>query len=145
MAHFHYVLVTGAVFSILAAAYWLPKWTGHMYDERLGQWHFWCSLVSVNVLFFPLHFCRAGGHTSPHSHYALQFTDFNMLQPGGFAFGLSQLLFVWGDQMHQRRSQGKAIGYGRAEGLEWTLSSPLLSQFPDSTGYPVGRALGRSL
>ena len=54
VAHFHYVLVTGAVFSILAAAYyWLPKWTGHMYDERLGQWHFWCSLVSVNVLFFP--------------------------------------------------------------------------------------------
>ena len=40
VAHFHYVLVTGAVFSILAAAYyWLPKWTGHMYDERLGQWH----------------------------------------------------------------------------------------------------------
>ncbi|HRF45605.1 MAG TPA: cbb3-type cytochrome c oxidase subunit I, partial [Candidatus Competibacteraceae bacterium] len=41
VAHFHYVLVPGAVFSIMAAAYyWLPKWTGHMYNEKLGQWHF---------------------------------------------------------------------------------------------------------
>ena len=41
VAHFHYVLVPGAVFSIMAAVYfWLPKWTGHMYDERLGKLHF---------------------------------------------------------------------------------------------------------
>ena len=54
VAHFHYVLVTGAVYSIMAAAYyWLPKWTGNMYDEKLGQMHFWISTVSVNVLFFP--------------------------------------------------------------------------------------------
>ena len=57
VAHFHYVLVTGAVFSIMAAVYyWLPKWTGKMYDTGLAKWHFWCSLISVNVLFFPMHF-----------------------------------------------------------------------------------------
>ena len=44
VAHFHYVLVTGALFSLLGAIYyWLPKWTGHMYNERLGQWHFWLT------------------------------------------------------------------------------------------------------
>ena len=42
VAHFHYVLVPGSVFSIMAAVYyWLPKWTGNMYDEALGKLHFW--------------------------------------------------------------------------------------------------------
>src|SRR5210317_1178843 len=37
VAHFHYVLLTGAVFALMAAVYyWLPKWTGYMYDEKLG-------------------------------------------------------------------------------------------------------------
>lgn len=127
VAHFHYVLVTGAVFSILAAAYyWLPKWTGHMYDERLGQWHFWCSLVSVNVLFFPMHFVGLAGMPRRIPDYALQFADFNMLiSLGGFAFGLSQLLFVWG-VVKCIRGGAKASDrvWEGAEGLEWTLSSP---------------------
>ena len=53
VAHFHYVLVTGAVYSLIAATYfWLPKWTGYMYDETLGKWHFWLSTISVNVFVF---------------------------------------------------------------------------------------------
>ncbi len=37
VAHFHYVLVAGAVVGIMGGVYyWLPKWTGHMYDEKLG-------------------------------------------------------------------------------------------------------------
>ena len=54
VAHFHYVLVTGALFAIIAAFYyWAPKWTGHMVDETAGKIHFWWSVISVNVLFFP--------------------------------------------------------------------------------------------
>jgi hypothetical protein len=61
VAHFHYVLVTGAVFGIMAAVYyWLPKWTGNMYNERLGKIHFWWSVISVNVLFFPQHYLDHG-------------------------------------------------------------------------------------
>src|SRR5690606_41567896 len=57
VAHFHYVLVPGAVFAIMAAVYfWLPKWTGHMYNMTLAKWHFWLSTIFVNVLFFPQHF-----------------------------------------------------------------------------------------
>jgi cytochrome c oxidase subunit 1 len=56
VAHFHYVLVPGALFSLLAAAYyWIPKWTGKMYDETLGKVHFWMSFISVNLTFFPMH------------------------------------------------------------------------------------------
>src|SRR6187549_1051338 len=57
VAHFHYVLVAGALFGIFGGAYfWLPKWTGHMYDEKLGKIHFWCAMIFFNVTFFPMHF-----------------------------------------------------------------------------------------
>ncbi|MEH6815684.1 MAG: cytochrome c oxidase subunit I, partial [Pseudoalteromonas distincta] len=96
VAHFHYVLVTGAVFSIMAGAYyWLPKWTGNMFNITLAKWHFWLSLVSVNVLFFPMHFVGLAGMPRRIPDYALQFADFNaIISIGGFAFGISQLLFV---------------------------------------------------
>jgi len=97
VAHFHYVLVTGAVFSIMAATYyWLPKWTGNMYDEKLGKLHFWLSTISVNVLFFPQHFLGLAGMPRRIPDYSVQFTGFNQISSiGGFAFGLSQLLFVY--------------------------------------------------
>jgi cytochrome c oxidase subunit I len=127
VAHFHYVLVTGAVFSIMAAAYfWLPKWTGHMYNETLGKWHFWLSVVSVNVLFFPQHFLGLAGMPRRIPDYAVQFAEFNMISSiGGFAFGFSQLIFLWiviscirgGVKATDRVWEG-------AEGLEWSLSSP---------------------
>jgi cytochrome c oxidase subunit 1 len=127
VAHFHYVLVTGAVFSIMAGAYyWLPKWTGNMFNITLAKWHFWLSLVSVNVLFFPMHFVGLAGMPRRIPDYALQFADFNaIISIGGFAFGLSQLLFVvvvykcakGGDKVPAKVWDG-------AEGLEWEVDSP---------------------
>ncbi|MCO6413164.1 MAG: cytochrome c oxidase subunit I [Thiogranum sp.] len=127
VAHFHYVLVTGAVFSIMAAAYyWMPKWTGNMYDERLGKLHFWLSTIFVNVLFFPQHFLGLAGMPRRIPDYAVQFTEFNQISSiGGFAFGLTQLLFVYivyktikgGEKATDQVWEG-------AHGLEWTLSSP---------------------
>jgi cytochrome c oxidase subunit 1 len=97
VAHFHYVLVTGALFAIFAGTYyWLPKWTGNMYDETLGKVHFWISLVSVNVLFFPMHFLGLAGMPRRIPDYALQFTDYNqMASMGAFVFGGIQLLFLF--------------------------------------------------
>ena len=127
VAHFHYVLVPGAVFSIMAAAYyWLPKWTGHMYDEKLGQWHFWLSVVGVNVLFFPQHFLGLAGMPRRIPDYALQFTEFNMVSTiGAFLFGFSQLLFAY-NVIKTIRGGAKATDqvWEGANGLEWTLSSP---------------------
>ena len=97
VAHFHYVLVTGAIFAIMAAAYyWLPKWTGNMYNESVGKWHFWLSTISVNVLFFPQHFLGLAGMPRRIPDYSVQFTEFNQISSiGGFVFGLSQLLMVY--------------------------------------------------
>jgi len=127
VAHFHYVLVTGAVFGIFAGAYfWLPKWTGNMYDEKLGKIHFWVSTISVNVLFFPQHFLGLAGMPRRIPDYALQFTDWNMVSSiGGFVFGAAQIFFVY-IVIKTIRGGVKASdkAWEGAEGLEWTLSSP---------------------
>ncbi len=129
VAHFHYVLVTGALFAIMAGAYyWLPKWTGRMYNETLAQFHFWNSLVSVNLLFFPMHFVGLAGMPRRYADYSLQFADFNFwISIGGFWFGLSQLIFLWiaiDVCFRKRGSPVPARVWEGAEGLEWTLSSP---------------------
>jgi cytochrome c oxidase subunit 1 len=127
VAHFHYVLVTGALFAIIAAVYyWMPKWTGHMYDEKLGKIHFWWSTISVNVLFFPQHFIGLAGMPRRIPDYSLQFADWNAISSiGGFAFGIAQLFFLYiiiktikgGEKASTQVWEG-------AEGLEWTVPSP---------------------
>jgi cytochrome c oxidase subunit I len=129
VAHFHYVLVTGAIFSIMAAVYyWLPKWTGRMYNETLAKWHFWTSTIFVNVLFFPQHFLGLAGMPRRIPDYNVAFTDFNMISSiGGFAFGLSQLLLVWlliDVCVLKRGAKASAGVWETAHGLEWTLPSP---------------------
>jgi cytochrome c oxidase subunit 1 len=127
VAHFHYVLVPGAIFSLFAATYyWLPKWCGKMYDESLAKTHFWLSFIGLNLTFFPMHFVGLAGMPRRIPDYALQFANFNMMSScGAFLFGFSQLLFLF--------IVIKTIVAGRpatdrvwesAEGLEWTLPSP---------------------
>jgi len=127
VAHFHYVLVTGSIFSIFAATYyWLPKWTGNMYDEKLGKLHFWLSTIFVNVLFFPQHFLGLAGMPRRIPDYSTQFAGFNEISSlGGFAFGLTQLLFVY-IIIKTVRGGAKVTDqvWEGAEGLEWTLPSP---------------------
>lgn len=127
VAHFHYVLVPGSVFGIIAAVYfWLPKWCGRMYNESMGQLHFWLSIIGVNLTFFPMHFVGLAGMPRRIPDYALQFADFNMVTSlGAFLFGITQLLFVY-NIIKTIRSGKKAPAnpWEGAEGLEWTVPSP---------------------
>ncbi len=127
VAHFHYVLVPGAVFAIMAGVYyWLPKWTGHMYDETLGKIHFWLSVIGVNVTFFPQHFLGLAGMPRRIPDYATQFANFNMMSSiGAFIFGLSQLMFVY-IIFKAIRGGAKATAevWDSPKGLEWTVPSP---------------------
>jgi len=129
VAHFHYVLVPGAIFAIMGAVYyWLPKWTGHMYNMKLATWHFWLSTIFVNVLFFPQHFLGLAGMPRRIPDYAVQFTDWNMVSSiGGFGFGLSQILFaivIIQCIRGGKPATAKVWDDARPNGLEWTLSSP---------------------
>ena len=129
VAHFHYVLVPGSIFAIMAACYfWLPKWTGNMYPETLGKIHFWLSTFFVNLTFFPMHFVGLAGMPRRIPDYSLQFADYNMLATyGAFGFGFAQLLFLYivirtirvGEKVTNEVWEG-----AESEGLEWTLPSP---------------------
>ncbi len=128
VAHFHYVLVPGAIFGIFAAVYyWLPKWSGVMYDKFWGEVHFWSSLVFVNLLFFPMHFVGLAGMPRRYADYALQFSDYNWwISIGGFGFGLSQLALLY-VVLKCASKKGEAAPdkpWDGAEGLEWTVPSP---------------------
>jgi cytochrome c oxidase subunit 1 len=128
VAHFHYVLVAGSLFALFGAAYyWLPKWCGHMYDERLGKLHFWSSMISFNIAFFPMHFLGLAGMPRRYADYAAQFTTFHQISTiGAFWFGFSQLIFVWA-VVKAVRSKGPTVAaspWESAEGLEWTVPSP---------------------
>ena len=127
VAHFHYVLVAGSLFALFAGTYyWLPKWTGHMYDETLGKLHFWLSVIFFNVTFFVQHFLGLAGMPRRVPDYALQFADFNMISTiGAFGFGLTQLLFLY-VVVKCIRGGAKAADcpWEGARGLEWTVPSP---------------------
>jgi cytochrome c oxidase subunit 1 len=127
VAHFHYVLVPGSIFAIMAACYfWLPKWTGNMYPETLGKIHFWLSTFFVNLTFFPMHFVGLAGMPRRIPDYSLQFADYNMIASvGAFGFGFAQLIFLY-LIIKTIKGGSKATDqvWEGAEGLEWTLSSP---------------------
>lgn len=127
VAHFHYVLVPGAIFSIFAAVYyWLPKWCGNMVDERLGKAHFWLSFIGLNVTFFPMHFVGLAGMPRRIPDYALQFADFNQIASmGAFLFGFSQVFFLYiVIKTIRGGQQATPEVWENPEGLEWTLPSP---------------------
>jgi len=127
VAHFHYVLFSGSAMAIMGGIYyWLPKWTGHMYDEKLGRIHFWLTAVAFNITFFPMHFLGLAGMPRRIPDYALQFAEFNMISSlGGFLLGASQLLFLY--TVIKCVRGGKPAGnapWDGADTLEWTQASP---------------------
>ncbi|RQO72848.1 cytochrome c oxidase subunit I [Aquitalea sp. FJL05] len=127
VAHFHYVLVAGALFSLFSAVYyWFPKMTGKMYSERLGRLHFWWSLLWFNVTFFPMHFLGLAGMPRRIPDYALQFTQFNQIASvGAFMFGLGQLIFLVNILYSLRHGKTAAqLPWEGGNTLEWRLPTP---------------------
>ena len=67
-----------------------------MYDEKLGKLHFWLSTISVNVLFFPMHFVGLAGMPRRIPDYNMQFAEFNQIATiGAFVFGFTQLILLY--------------------------------------------------
>ena len=97
VAHFHYVLSMGAVFSIFGGVYyWFDKITGVQYSEILGQIHFWVFFVGVNVTFFPMHFLGLAGMPRRIPDYPDAYLMFNRIASyGSYISALSSLFFFY--------------------------------------------------
>jgi cytochrome c oxidase subunit 1 len=128
VAHFHYVLSLGAVFSIFAGfTYWFPKMTGYLYSERLGKLHFWMMLIGVNLAFFPQHFLGLAGMPRRYIDYPDAYRLWNEVSSiGAFISGAGFLVFLFlvVEAFLKKRTAGDNPWGVGATTLEWTLSSP---------------------
>jgi cytochrome c oxidase subunit 1 len=128
VAHFHYVLSLGAVFSLFAGFYyWFGKMSGRHLNEFLGHLHFWIFFIGVNVLFFPMHFLGNSGMPRRYPDYPEAFAYWNGVASFGYAImAVGVLIFfvnvIW-SLVAGRRAEDNYWGEG-ATTLEWTLTSP---------------------
>lgn len=128
VAHFHYVLIGGAVFPLIGGIYyWFPKFTGRLMGERLGRWQFWLLLVGFNIAFFPMHVLGLVGMPRRIYTYPLdaRWGDLNLLSSLGAAMvGLSFLLFAINVARSLRSGAPAGDNPWDASTLEWATASP---------------------
>ncbi len=128
VAHFHYVLSLGAVFSIFAGwYYWYPKMFGVMYNETLANVHFWLMFIGVNLVFFPQHFLGLAGMPRRVIDYPDAFAMWNRVSSYGYYITIVSVLVFFAvlieAKIRKRPAGNNPWGEG-ATTLEWTLSSP---------------------
>jgi cytochrome c oxidase subunit 1 len=142
VAHFHYVLFGGSMFTIFAGIYhWFPKMTGRMYNERLGKIHFWTTFVSFNATFGPMHLVGLEGMPRRVADYANQFAAWNMfISISSFVLGASMLIFLYNIVWSWRNGPIAPANPWNAHTLEWQVSSPPpifnFDEVPTVVGHP---------
>jgi cytochrome c oxidase subunit 1 len=128
VAHFHYTMSLGAVFSIFAGFYyWFPKMTGYMYNERLGNVHFWLLFIGVNMVFFPQHFLGLAGMPRRYIDYPDAYALWNFWSSiGAYISGIGTVVFLYVvyEAFARKRVAGDNPWGVGATTLEWTLPSP---------------------
>ena len=128
VAHFHYVLIGGVTFPIFAALYyWVPKFSGRLLDERLGQWNFWLTFIGFNVTFFPMHIVGLLG--MPRRVYTYQvglgWDIYNLIATvGAFILSAGILLFVVNFFYSLRSGKPAGDNPWGGDSLEWATTSP---------------------
>ncbi len=128
VAHFHYTMSMGALFSIFAGFYyWIGKMSGRQYPETLGKIHFWLTFIGVNLIFFPQHFLGLAGMPRRYVDYPDVFAGWNYVSSIGayvsYAGALVFLVICWKTLRSGAKVPENQWGEG-ATTLEWTLSSP---------------------
>jgi cytochrome c oxidase subunit 1 len=128
VAHFHYTMSLGALFSAFAGFYyWFGKISGKQYPEWMGKVHFWLMFIGANVTFFPQHFLGLAGMPRRIPDYPDAFAEWNYVSSIGSMIGMFGALFfvfiVFYTLKFGKKCPNNPWGEG-ADTLEWTLSSP---------------------
>ncbi len=126
VAHIHYVLFGGSIFTVFAGIYyWYPKMTGRMYNERLGQLHFWMTFIGFNLTFFPMHYIGLQGMPRRVADYSTRFADYNLfISIASFGLGASTIVFLYNMIWSWKYGPEAGPNPWRALTLEWQVSSP---------------------
>jgi cytochrome c oxidase subunit 1 len=130
VAHIHYVLVGGALFTFFAACYyWIPKMSGRLLSEKIGALHFLTFFVGFNLAFFPMHQLGLEGMPRRTYHY-VQSPEWGFLNLvstiGVYIIAFSVLLFIFNFVSSVLMKNGKVADDDpwHADTLEWATSSP---------------------
>jgi len=129
VAHFHYVMSLGAVFSIFAGIYfYLPKFSGRMYPEWAGKLHFWTMFIGSNITFFPQHFLGRQGMPRRYIDYPEAFAYWNYVSSWGAFLSFASFVFFIGVMVYTLKWGRKVTENNPwneyADTLEWTLPCP---------------------
>lgn len=128
VAHFHYVLIGGAVFPLFGAFYyWFPKWTGRLMSERLGKLSFWLTFLGFNLTFFPMHQLGLQGMTRRIYTYLPEegWADLNLAASLGAALlALGVLALIVNGLWSRKRGLVAGDDPWGAGTLEWATTSP---------------------
>ncbi|HWX95577.1 MAG TPA: cbb3-type cytochrome c oxidase subunit I, partial [Solirubrobacteraceae bacterium] len=150
MAHFHYTIMGGLIFTFFAAIYyWVPKMTGLRFNERLAKWHFWLMFIAFNSTFLPLFALGMEGQPRRVSQYAPNLQTLNTwVSISAFVLGFSMLIFLFNTvySMIFVRARAEQNPW-RSKSIEWQIPHPVpvhnFAQIPvfDSDPYDYGTPL----
>jgi cytochrome c oxidase subunit I+III len=126
VAHFHYVLIGGVVFPILAALhYWLPLMTGYLPNEKLGRWSFWAIFFGFNLTFFPMHVSGLLGMSRRVYTYSanLGIGELNLLSTAAsFIMAAGFIMVVYNIFYFGKRGKKAEKNPWGARSLEWSVT-----------------------
>ena len=147
-AHFHYTLMGAALTGAIGGlAYWFPKMTGRMLNERGGYISFWFVQIGFNVLFLGMFIAGSEGQPRRVADYAHLFAHANLISTiGAYSVGIGMLTLLWAIVHSWRSGKIAPMNPWGAKTLEWTVPYPVpLVNFdtpPVVTSDPYG--YGRS-
>ena len=145
VSHFHYVMVGAAIFGIIAGIYyWLPRMTGHMYNEKLGKLHFVISFIGFNILYFPMNLLydmprRIFTYPNVGDWAALN----GIASVGAFIFGLAQILLAYNVLHTWFRGPTAPLNPWGSPDLEWTSHAEGMTPAVESSTAPSAGWIGQ--
>ena len=143
MAHFHYTIMGGLIFTFFAAIYyWVPKMTGYSFNERLARWHFWLLFMAFNSTFMPLFVLGIKGMPRRVITYASNLQGLNdWVSISAFFIGVSMLIFLWNTIRSLIVVRMPARQPVAIEVAEWQVPTPVPSndfvEMPDDRLRPL--------
>jgi cytochrome c oxidase subunit 1 len=126
VAHFHYTIIGGEIFALFGAIYyWFPKITGRMYNEKLGQLHFWTMMIGFNMTFLPMFYPGLHGMNRRVASYTSDLQAINIfVSIMAFSLGASFLIFIANAAYSLVRGPVAEADPWHARTLEWQIPSP---------------------
>ena len=148
-AHFHYTLMGAALTGAIGGlAFWYPKMTGRMLNERAGYISFWFVQIGFNVLFFGMFVAGAEGQPRRVADYAHQFATSNRISTlGAYSVGIGMIVLLWAVIHSWRHGKIAPMNPWGSKTLEWTVPYPVplenFDELPVITSDPYGYGKGK--